>query len=750
MTDYDFKSLDDKEFEALSADLLGTLEGIRFERFKRGKDRGVDGRYFTANGDEVILQCKHWANTRTSTLISRLHTEELPKVMRLHPKRYMLSVSNSLSRTDKDAITHALHPYIASPRDIFGKEDLNDLLAAHENIERRHYKLWFTSARVLSHILNKPIFDRSAFSLEEIVGRVQRYVVTAHHARALSLLESRHTVIITGEPGAGKTTLAEHLSLHYAANGFQFFKIAENIAECEQVFARDEQQIFYFDDFLGRNYLEALSGHEGDHIAQFIRRVSQDNKKRFILTSRSTILNQGKLLIDNFQHYHLNRNEYELAVTHLTEMDRAKILYSHIWHSGLPEQHVDSFYEKKAYRHIVRHKNFNPRLINFITDRDRVLDKPPADYMSYIFEVLRNPRDVWAHPFEAQLDDFGRALTLLVTLNGRGIAQGELAEAYARYVALPANQGMTGRRDFLSNLRHLTGSFITRKLLYADRAQIDLFNPSIGDYVLRRYASDLPSLVAAAKSLQSESSLETLINLCDNKIVDELTLKEILRTLLKEARNVQYIGFNCRYVARGVSALLRKTEASPDDLELARTCISFVFREATPREFTELARLITIGMHRELISEGEALEFVRSASELGPDAEDLRLLGEIMNNLEEDGAVRREAQSALNHAALDYLRENLEDEMEPSQVFQNVEFGDTDAGEDALKDALKDWLSECGAEWNDKELSSLVNSYDVETRLEKYYIAREDGTNYTGSGFAPSQLDDIDDLFDRA
>lgn len=47
MNEYDFSKLNDKEFEALSIDLIAKLEGRRIERFKPGKDAGVDGRFFT-------------------------------------------------------------------------------------------------------------------------------------------------------------------------------------------------------------------------------------------------------------------------------------------------------------------------------------------------------------------------------------------------------------------------------------------------------------------------------------------------------------------------------------------------------------------------------------------------------------------------------------------------------------------------------------------------------------------------------
>ena len=418
MTDYDFKTLDDKEFEILCADLLGDALGRRFERFKRGRDGGIDGRYFASNGKEVVLQCKHFANTPIEQLIRKLANEELPKLQRLNPERYIVAVSNKLSPADKRAIGKAVAPYVRSLDDIFGNEDLNDLLSKRPNIERRHYKLWICSSNVLVHLLNKPIFDRSAFSVDEILASAKRYVLTASHDQAQKKLEALRVIIIAGEPGIGKTTLAQQLALHYISEGFQFVALAQEIREAEAVFSPDEKQIFYFDDFLGRNYLQALSGHEGNHIVQFIRRVNRDRNKRFILTSRSTILNQGKGLIDTFRNQNIDKNEFELRVTELKEIDKARILYSHIWHSSLQPEFVEQLYREKRYRKVVAHKSFNPRLISFITDSERVESRSAEQYWTYICETLDNPADVWENPFDAQQDDFGRAIVILVTLNG--------------------------------------------------------------------------------------------------------------------------------------------------------------------------------------------------------------------------------------------------------------------------------------------------------------------------------------------
>jgi hypothetical protein len=40
MSDYDFRNLNDKEFEILAADVLSELEHVRFERFKIGRCPG--------------------------------------------------------------------------------------------------------------------------------------------------------------------------------------------------------------------------------------------------------------------------------------------------------------------------------------------------------------------------------------------------------------------------------------------------------------------------------------------------------------------------------------------------------------------------------------------------------------------------------------------------------------------------------------------------------------------------------------
>ena len=136
----------------------------------------------------------------------------------------------------------------------------------------------------------------------------------------------------------------------------------------------------------------------------------------------------------------------EVEHTRVSRIDRAHLLYNHMWHSSLSGQHLDELYFEKRYRDIIDHRNFNPRLIRFITDSERVADVNGADYWAYIQEMLTDPSRIWEHPFEAQHDDFGRAIVLLVTLDGRTVTQEAVAEAFSRYTARPESAGRMASR----------------------------------------------------------------------------------------------------------------------------------------------------------------------------------------------------------------------------------------------------------------------------------------------------------------
>lgn len=747
MSDYDFKALNDKEFEVLCTDLLSKRDGARYERFKPGKDGGVDGRFFKFNRDEVILQCKHWATSPLERLVQHLKSSEATKVSKLKPSKYILALSHSLSRIDKAKIAAIFSPYLTSPSDVLGREDLNDLLAEHPDIEQRHYKLWIQSSAVLVHLLNKAIHDRSNFALEEIKSTAHLYVPTQSHDSAIEKLENIGSVIITGAPGIGKTTLADHLTLHYVAKGFHLVCIGDEISEAESIYDSTIEQVFYFDDFLGRNYLEALSGHEGTQITRFIKRILKDRKKRFILTSRTTILNQGKLLNDVFQNNSLDRNEFEVTLNSFSEMDRARILYNHIWHSNLSAEYIDAIYEKKRYKDIIRHRNYNPRLIQFITDSERLTNCEATKYWAHANDLLENPAKVWENPFEAQIDDFGRALVLLVTLNRRPILQSDLSESFVRYTTHPDIGNLHGRRDYLATLKHLSGSLLSRTIVKNDAVMLNLFNPSIGDFVLHRYVADFPSLRAGFSSLRSQSSLRTLTDLAANRMIGNQDAAGIFRYLLSTAYQLNYVGYSVEYIALAMCQLkLVSPKVNTADY-LIKSCIDFVLNSDCPTFFADVAEIVSWALANGQASHTVAAEFVETSCRMQPNAQELDRLGVICRNLSPEHF--NSVLSKFKGAAISYLIENVRDEFPDSDVFDRLGPNDTSEAEENLRELVEKKSIELGVDIDEEEMEQLIEAFDIQESSDNYFDTGHYDSHSSDSSANEFHIDEIDDLFER-
>jgi hypothetical protein len=320
MANYDFRSLSSFEFEQLARDLLQQELCIRLESFKTGRDSGIDLRYSADEKNDLIVQCKHFVDTPYRTFLSVLEREEAPKVKRLGPHRYILATSKGLTPQNKDEIRGLFHPFCQNTADIYGRDDLNNLLGLYPEIERRHFKLWLTSQTILEHILHSEVFAQTASDLESIQHKLRRYVQNDSFSEALKLVDEYHYCIITGIPGIGKTTLAEVLLVYFLGFEYTAYSITSDILEAYKVLNHEEKQIFYYDDFLGQtSFEEKFNKNEDRRLLNFIETVRKSPNTRFIMTTREYILNQAKFTYEKLACS--NRN-VSITLRHLGEKFR--------------------------------------------------------------------------------------------------------------------------------------------------------------------------------------------------------------------------------------------------------------------------------------------------------------------------------------------------------------------------------------------------------------------------------------------
>jgi len=238
MSNYDFKVLSPVDFEDLCRDLLQIKLNCHLESFKIGRDKGIDLKYSTDDLNTLVIQCKHYSRSTFSNLKSNLKNKELPKVKKLNPQRYMVATSLGLTDSDKDEIIEIFKPYIKNSADIFGNQDLNNLLRNNPEIEKQNFKLWLSSSSVLESILHSDIFNRSKIELNSIKQKIKFYVKNESFKDAMKILKADHYCIISGIPGIGKTTLAEMLLINYMNEGYEGVKISSDITEALKVFSK--------------------------------------------------------------------------------------------------------------------------------------------------------------------------------------------------------------------------------------------------------------------------------------------------------------------------------------------------------------------------------------------------------------------------------------------------------------------------------------------------------------------------------
>ncbi len=192
-------------------------------------------------------------------------------MQRLRPDRYILATSVPLNPQRKAKLLDLLRPFCTGEGDILGAGDLNNLIQLHPDVERRNFKLWLSSALVLDRVLHHGIFGEDEAALSRARERLRRYVWNPSLDRAMALLEAERYCIIAGQPGMGKSTLADVIVLDYAEQQhYEAVRISSSLDEIRTRRNPGHQLIFYFDDFLGKNAVEQLTRNEDRRLVDFI------------------------------------------------------------------------------------------------------------------------------------------------------------------------------------------------------------------------------------------------------------------------------------------------------------------------------------------------------------------------------------------------------------------------------------------------------------------------------------------------
>ena len=156
--------------------------------------------------------------------------EEKKKADRIKPDRYILVLSRDVSPEQKKKIRELFHPYIIA-NGYLGSND-----AGYAQAEEKYYKLWIQNTDVLKRTIrdavNGELLAESRLEWEKAKQNAEVFVETAVYEEARRLLAGNRAIIISGEPGIGKTTLANQLAIFWLSRkGFDTYLWAESVGD---------------------------------------------------------------------------------------------------------------------------------------------------------------------------------------------------------------------------------------------------------------------------------------------------------------------------------------------------------------------------------------------------------------------------------------------------------------------------------------------------------------------------------------
>lgn len=482
-----YANLNDVEFEYLCTDIMSRKLGIELQRFTSGRDGGVD-LTDDAYQKNIVVQVKHYVKTNVSGLITSL-SKEVAKVKKLNPQQYYVCCSKELTAENKSDIYKLFSNYMDSTANIITLIEIDDFLSKPENADvlHKHFKLWIESTNILTDIFTNDICIDSDVLLSDIKEDAKFFVKTSAFQQAIENLKICNALIIVGNPGVGKTITSKMLVLNYASQGYKvrFTTDGSDLSGLKKALSESPKvkEVILLDDCFGQAYFSMKATQESE-LLSLIKHIKMNDNKILIMNSRVTIFKEAgersPSMLKSFDNKECR--VFTLDLNRISDLEKAKIFYNHLFFNNVPPDYLQCIKDGRKYLSIIKHKNYSPRIIEYVCQPRAIQCLSPESYVGFIMENLNNPQQIWKNEYERRLDIPDRVLlTTLFSLTNTTISIPQLEACF--------NQRLTsfGQIDlsinhFYQSMNRLLDGFVK---IVDDKGKrmIAVTNPSVNDFL---------------------------------------------------------------------------------------------------------------------------------------------------------------------------------------------------------------------------------------------------------------------------